>query len=353
MKLSAHLRTLPRFVIRILWGFLVGWLIDFLRALVAWLRKLLLYCRSRDKGPREPHHRCIPIPPEIYQRPDPYLYSQQYLTSLGIAVTWDNPDIWLERAGVAVDSYSLDPDTDYTVVIQVWNGSFVAPAPGLKVEMVARTFGVGGGVTPVGTTLVDLPVRGAPGHPAIARIPWHTPDSGHHCLEATLVWPDDANALNNVGQENTDIRQAQPGHKATFAFPVSNPRHEPASLRLLLSGYELPAAPIERTGKPLARIYSTAQPRLRSFSRPGRATNEAVDRVIAVNPINGFPADDAWLPTLSEGELRLAPGEARVVEAVFTVPPTAARGDRKPFTLRAVDGRGESIGGVTLVVEVE
>ncbi len=40
------------------------------------------------------------------------IYDQWYLMSLGIALTWDNPDIQLFKGGVRVSSDSLDPDTD-------------------------------------------------------------------------------------------------------------------------------------------------------------------------------------------------------------------------------------------------
>ncbi|MBV8895300.1 MAG: hypothetical protein JO051_02230, partial [Acidobacteriaceae bacterium] len=33
---------------------------------------------------------CQPIPKHIYRRPDPLIYSQQYLMSQGLAVTWNN-----------------------------------------------------------------------------------------------------------------------------------------------------------------------------------------------------------------------------------------------------------------------
>jgi hypothetical protein len=35
---------------------------------------------------------CQHVPAHIYKRPDPMIYSQQYLISKGLAVTWDNPE---------------------------------------------------------------------------------------------------------------------------------------------------------------------------------------------------------------------------------------------------------------------
>jgi hypothetical protein len=43
-----------------------------------------------NSGPGSAH-----LPATIYKRPDPLIYSQAYLMARGLAVTWDNPDIWL------------------------------------------------------------------------------------------------------------------------------------------------------------------------------------------------------------------------------------------------------------------
>ena len=55
---------------------------------------------------------CQTIPPHIYRRPDPMIYSQQYLQSQGIAVTWQNPDVTIEQGGVPVDPTQLQPCDD-------------------------------------------------------------------------------------------------------------------------------------------------------------------------------------------------------------------------------------------------
>src|SRR5450631_1557225 len=49
------------------------------------------------------------VPPWAYRQLDPLLYSQPYLQSLGLAVTWDNPDIQVElpsAPGVPVDKHA-------------------------------------------------------------------------------------------------------------------------------------------------------------------------------------------------------------------------------------------------------
>jgi hypothetical protein len=50
--------------------------------------------RFRGKQPID----CLPIPSGVYLQPDASIYSQQYLMSLGMAVTWDNPDVKLTDA---------------------------------------------------------------------------------------------------------------------------------------------------------------------------------------------------------------------------------------------------------------
>jgi len=89
------------------------------------------------------------IPGTIYRKPDPMIYDQYFLMSFGIAVTWDNPDIHLERPlGTRVSSHDLLPATTYHVVARVWNLSETAPAPRLPVRFSYLRFGIGGGINP-------------------------------------------------------------------------------------------------------------------------------------------------------------------------------------------------------------
>src|SRR6184192_1603590 len=78
-------------------------------------------------GEREerPRSRCTKVPEPIKRKPDPCLYSQPYLRSLGLAVQWNNPDIWLtDHSGALVDPTQLQRDTDYVVNVRIWNASF-------------------------------------------------------------------------------------------------------------------------------------------------------------------------------------------------------------------------------------
>ena len=108
---------------------------------IAWLIKR---CRPR-RAPDEPGTMAVPT--WAYRRPDPLLYSQAYLSSLGLAVTWDNPDITVERAGMVVDQHDLAPATDYDVVVRVWNGSTSGPAVDMPVRVSYLDFGIGTSVS--------------------------------------------------------------------------------------------------------------------------------------------------------------------------------------------------------------
>src|SRR4051794_36811621 len=95
-------------------------------ALIYRLIALFEVARARGELPgrrsRDADSNCIPIRHPAFHRPDPLIYAQYYLMSLGLAVTWDNPDIELRRNGVAVSSSLVQPDTDYEIVARVWNG---------------------------------------------------------------------------------------------------------------------------------------------------------------------------------------------------------------------------------------
>ena len=110
--------------------------------------------------------------PYAYRKPDPLIYDQYFLMSLGLAVTWDNPDIELRRGDVLVSSSEILPDTDYEIVARIWNGSTDAPIVNLPVYFSYLEFGIGtiahkiDGGRP---TYVDLGVKGGPDCPAFAQ----------------------------------------------------------------------------------------------------------------------------------------------------------------------------------------
>jgi hypothetical protein len=276
------------------------------------------------------------IPGTIYRRPDPMIYDQVYLMAQGLAVTWNNPDIHLERPlGTPVSSHDLKPDTTYHVVARVWNLSGVAPAPDMPVRMSYLRFGIGGGKTIIGSIKVDLPVKGSPLLPARAVLPWTTPKAaGHYCLQVELLWPDaeDANPLNNVGQHNTDVKAlASP---ATFQFPVRNDDPDARHVLVLrVDSYQIPE-------------LDACPPNEHRVHANNRAARDA--RTLARHGLGRFAIPDGWKVDLSHSELSLEPQEETDVSVTFTAPVGFA--GRQAFNVNAMDG-GRLVGGVTLYVD--
>src|ERR1035437_1506232 len=95
--LLRSIAAFPRRLLSILVYLLaLQWLMD----LIALVRRYVETCRrgkqlrqSRRGRPLRCSARCAVIPPQIYKRADPMIYSQYYLMEQGLAVTWDNPDI--------------------------------------------------------------------------------------------------------------------------------------------------------------------------------------------------------------------------------------------------------------------
>jgi hypothetical protein len=200
---------------------LYGWVTAF-RDLSRVIYELFVrWCRHKHRGKGPTPRRCVPINHPAFFRPDPLIYDQYYLAGLGLAVTWDNPDIQLYFNGAPVSSSALQPGTTYEVVAQVWNSSTQAPVANMPVAFSFLTFGVGTVSVPIGTTNIDLGVKGGPNCPAPATMSWTTPTTpGHYCLQVQLQPVDDSNTQNNLGQENTDVGTAH--SPATFVFTLRN-----------------------------------------------------------------------------------------------------------------------------------
>src|SRR5262249_17818128 len=185
---------------------------------------------------------CIPMSHPAFKVPDPLIYSQEYLMELGSPVTWDNPDIVLRKDGVDVASSALEPDTDYEIVAQIWNGSTDAPVVGLPVSFSYLAFGVGTQSFPItdpqDPVLVTLGGRGGPDHPAFAVTKWRTPSvEGHYCIQAKLHPASDANYANNLGQENTLVGVAHSA--AEFIFALRNSTDRQTTIRFATDTYVL------------------------------------------------------------------------------------------------------------------
>jgi hypothetical protein len=221
--------------------FLYGWILAF-RDLIKLIWKALeKWCRRRHRGKISVPQRCYPINEPAFVRPDPMIYDQYYLTSLGLAVTWDNPDIQLYLNGSPVSSNDLLAGTTYDVVAQVWNNSSDAPVVGLPVAFSFLEFGVGTTSVLIGATQMDLGVKGGPNCPAYATMPWTTPTTpGHYCLQVLLQPVDDTNTQNNLGQENTNIGTAH--SPAVFTLTLRNNTDKPQTYNFVLDSY-VPGTP--------------------------------------------------------------------------------------------------------------
>ena len=189
------------------------------------LRWLAWLWRTRSFYPEEGEGGCPPIPEALVRRPDPCIYSQKLLLEQGLPVTWNNPDIWIAPAAdptaVMPDSYHLTEDTDYLVTVRVHNASTDA-ALGVRVRLRHRSWGFNiPDLLPVETDgagqEVSRFVDVAPMGSSLAVFHWHTEtlppgEVKHYCLQASLEHPLDVNLANNVGQENTNVYAANPGH---------------------------------------------------------------------------------------------------------------------------------------------
>jgi hypothetical protein len=280
-----------------------------------------------------PSSRGIDIPPHTYKRPDPMIYSQFYLMSRGIAVTWDNPDIQLfDSGGVGVPSHGLSPGTPYQIRAKIWNGSTDAPAVNVLVRFYYLSFGAGTIRSYIGETYVDVPVKGSPLGPAEAGMAWITPAVGHYCIQVELNWIDDANPLNNLGQENVDIKKLN-SPNATFIFAVRNTSARARQFVLRADSYAIPAK---------SRCSDT-----------GRATNRDDLTITERDPYSShragfFPLPGGWIVDFPDGhELALGPGDQRDVPVKITA--TDDFVGTQPINVNVLDA-AELIGGVTLYV---
>lgn len=343
--------SLPRLVVTIIAYLLkLRWLTD----LIALVRVYIEECRRgerlRDVRRGRPTHcspRCAIIRPDVYKRADPLIYSQRYLMEQGLSVTWNNPDIQLFEGGVPVSSSSLKADTEYEVVATIYNNSTDAPAVGLAVDFSFQSFGVGAVLSPIGTTTINLPVKGAPGHPAPAKMIWRTPAAtGHYCLKVELIWHDDANPKNNLGQENTNVAQAS--SPAVFKFPVRNEDTITKAIHMTADAYAIPE-PIDCRKKPRKRDSDRKDPThfRRDVFIP--VTEAEADWTFARSRhgSDAFPIPGGWIVDIEPSQFVLDPAQTQEVVVSIT-PPDKFQGER-PFNINAMHGAA-LLGGVTLLV---
>lgn len=294
--------------------------------------------RGECRRPRRPERSgcCIDLPPDIYKRADPLIYSQYYLMSQGLAVTWDNPDIDIFDGTVLVTG-PLKRKHRYRVRVRVWNGSYDAPAVGVGVELSYLSFGAQTVSHPIGAGSVNLGAKGTAENPAFSEFPWETPDTGgHYCLQARLDWLDDANPDNNLGQKNVNVAPVQsPAH---FSFTVRNDASVPRRFMLEADAYGLRALPVcrEEAERPKTRLQE-------SRSRWEQARRD--------QGYGKFPLPPDWTVEITPHAFGLDARQERTVQVAMEPKDPAFRGAKTfnvhVFTTEENDRRW-LVGGVTL-----
>jgi hypothetical protein len=306
----------------------------FLKTLLyGWVVALRDLCRRlhqivwRKGGRKQPSpHRCAPIDDPAFVRPDPTIYDQYYLTSLGLAVTWDNPDIQLYLNGSPVSSDSLLSGTTYEVVAQIWNNSTDAPVVGLPVDFSFLEFGVSTVSVPIGSTSIDLGVKGGANCPSYATMSWTTPTTpGHYCLQVQLQPVDDSNSLNNLGQENTNVGTAH--SPAAFTFRLRNDTRQRQTYRFELDAY------VPGTPDPCGPSDSAEDRRAR----------------LARHRRGAHPLPPGWQVTVVPPSPTLDPGDSLIVNVTASPPPGST--GNQVINVNAFHSGGLA-GGITLTVQV-
>jgi hypothetical protein len=323
------------------WTDLVAGLREICRAVGAILTAL------RRRQVPVPHRRertgcCVDLPPAIYKRADPLLYAQYYLMSEGLAVTWDNPDIAILDGTTPVTG-PLKPAYRYTIRVRIWNGSYDAPAVGVGVELSYLSFGVQTVSHPIGMGSVNLGVKGSADCPAFLELEWETPAvGGHYCIQARLLWFDDANPDNNLGQKNVAIAPLL--SPARFSFELRNRASVTRKFVLEADAYGLPELP-----ECSEEQFDRSQTRLRE----SRARWQLAKRTQGYGQ---FPVPLDWRLEIRPQTFDLEPGEEQKVQVAVEPINSSFRG-RRTFNVHAfaIAERDQQhfVGGVTLTVTNE
>ncbi|MEO8439900.1 MAG: hypothetical protein ABI540_06715 [Spartobacteria bacterium] len=401
-------------------GLLILLVVSLPSLVLRFCEKLSKFLRTRNfKAEEEEKDPCNPPFPEpVMRRPDPCIYSQTYLASQGVPVTWDNPDIWMAKAAtpnvVEPDSYHLEDDTDYIVSVQAHNAS-TDLALGVKVRLLYRPWSFNSpdllpvDVNASGQEVVRF-VNIAPMGSAIAQFKWHTPsvpagEDRHYCLQAHLSHPLDTNLENNVGQENTNVHSANPGHVAPgeriqVDVPLLKLGDEAARVIFRADAYAIDAKETvelkreinigrqrfslgERIGNvlptlvPFGRVQppSPPSPTLRRAASassngsgrwrlvwgrriPYRVTrarytgHEAYKKALLARNFD-LPQGMEFQATEQTNGPLLRSRETRNVSVQLRVPPQAPSGQQYSINVRAQTETGRLIGGVTFLLNVQ
>ena len=309
---------------------LYKWMIVFID-----LIKKICKARSKEKEEKENVPRrirkaakspCVPINHPNYHRPDPMIYSQYYLMKQGLSVTWDNPDIQLYQNGLPVPSHAIRPDTEYEIVARCWNLSYDAPVVGMPVIFTYMDFGAGTNSNNIGHTTINLSVIGGSENPSFAQVKWKTPSIvGHYCIQAKLVWPDDKNPENNLGQENVNVVEVY--SPAIFDFKVKNNSENEHRYQVEADSYTLPHLP------PCDEYKKMSSREKEARKRHNR---------------KNYPIPESWKIEYEEESFVLKAGDEKTVK-VTVIPPDDFMGN-KPFNFNVFDENNIFIGGVTVTI---
>lgn len=395
-------------LVRLILFVLLFFLILFLK-FCEWLKWLF---RTKTLFEEETEEECGRLPEALVRRPDPCIYSQTYLRSQDMPVTWNNPDIWValqaDPTAIEPDSYHLIDDTDYIASVQVHNAS-TDPAIGVKVRLFYRPWSFNSPeLVPVesdgGGNEVFHFVNIAPMGSAIAKFNWHTPSIGpgeqkHFCLQAHVSHPLDINTANNIGQENTNVYSQNPGHVAPgelalVDIPLFNNARRAVEVRFLWDSYEIdkgdkvrldlevncgrPRLPLSQRLAHGLPVLSPAAPRFTTSRDDGSVRREGlVGKLRFSTPKSGFRtaktryrgfapfkkmvlSRDYNLPpgmevghNLDPGELQLPPDAQRETQVSIKIPDDAADGELIRVNVVAEADDGTLLGGVTMLFEVQ
>jgi len=251
--------------------------------------------------------------------------------SLGLAVTWENPDISIWRGGVQVSDTSLLPNTEYQINANIWNNSYYAPVVGMQVNFAYLSFGAATTVNPIGSTNVNLGVKGGPNCPALATMIWTTPPTpGHYCIQVSFSCIDDANPNNNLGQNNVQVVPVT--SPANFTFRLRNHTNQINRYAFEVDTYSIPAQPVCPATIQAADRGTFAQ---------------RLKRIQAIHNRANFPIPPGWAIEVLPPEPSLMPNEE--IDVAVTITPPAAFSGTTPFNVNAFFGN-KYAGGVTVYV---
>lgn len=383
-KFRIALLVLPKEVVAAIWRLILIILIGVLHFLkFLWERlRFKKKCKTKE-WPRETN--CCKVPEQVKRKPDPCIYSQTYRMSQGLSVTWDNPDIIVQEPGVGtVPSSALQPATNYIVRAKISNAA-ADPALATEVRCFYRPWSFNSpDTTPVeinsdGTEKVEI-VHVPPWGSDTASFDWKTPDAaGHYCLLVECRHPDDINPNNNLGQENTNVIEGQPGETMSVLPMLFNRTDHVRIMRIFVDEFVIPRGEIELTLKkkkfPLRRSHlfdglhksmlvtdvrtaelttqANAVPFITRYAYDGwdelkkmmRRGQHPVARVNDLK-INGAPAEDGW------AQVQIGPDASKTVPLQFTIPATALANDVINLNFTAVSPAGKVVGGVTVTIKV-